>query len=127
MWKWADATYNEETPAEPPPPPVIPEGDCVDVITAPVNSSSLKMQARWDWSDHPNAGEWGSEIQVYRHRRAYVPLEAEDPFNTGYPVIVTRNKVRGRGRSLHLKFTGEEGKDAHLLGYGIRYAVSGRV
>jgi hypothetical protein len=125
--QWADATFVEDPSEGPDVPEPTPEGTCFDFITNPVNESSLKMQARWDWSDHINAGEWGSETQVYRHRRAYVPLELEDSFNTGYPVIVTRNKVRGRGRSLHLKFTGEEGKDAHLLGYGIRYAVSGRV
>jgi hypothetical protein len=94
---------------------------------APENESSLKMQARWDWSDHVNAGEWGSEIEVYRHVRAYVPSSAADPFNSGYPVVVTRNKVRGRGRSLHLKFTASAGKDAHLLGYAVQYQVGGKV
>lgn len=96
-------------------------------LLAPVNESSLKVQARWDWADHANAGEWGTEIQAYRHNRAYVPASAADPFNTGYPVVVTRNKLRGRGRALNLKFSTDEGKDAHLLGYAVRYKVSGRV
>lgn len=94
---------------------------------APVNESSLKMQARWDWSDHANAGEWGTETEVYRHVRAYVPSGTGDPFNSGYPVVVTRNKVRGRGRSLHLRFTGATAKDAHLLGYGVHYIIGGKV
>ena len=99
-----------------------------DAMTlAPINESSLSMQARWDWSDHINAGEWGQEIEVYRHVRAYVPSDTTDPFNSGYPVVVTRNKVRGRGRSLHLKFTGATGKDAHLLGYAVQYQVGGKI
>lgn len=94
---------------------------------APINESSLKMQARWDWSDHVNAGEFGQETEVYRHVRPYVPSGVGDPFNSGYPVVVTRNKVRGRGRSLHLKFTSAPAKDAHLLGYAVQYQISGDV
>jgi hypothetical protein len=99
-----------------------------DAVTlAPVNESSLTMQARWDWTDHTNAGKWSTAQEVYRHVRAYVPSDTSDPFNSGYPVVVTRNKVRGNGRSLHLKFTGAEGYDAHLLGYGVQYKVGNRV
>lgn len=92
-----------------------------------VNPGSLLMQARWDWADNIVAGEWGSSQQVYRHARPYTPTDSSDNFDTGYPVIVTRNKVRGRGRSLNLKFTAEEAKDAHLLGYAVRYKISGRI
>lgn len=93
----------------------------------PVNPSSLTMQARWNWSDNANANEWGTATQVYRHVRQYTPPDSSDTFNSGYPVVVTRNKVRGRGRSLHLKFTGADTYDAHLLGYAIRYKIGGRI
>lgn len=98
-----------------------------ELTLAPINESSLTMQARWDWSDHINSGEWGTATEVYRHVRAYVPSDTNDPFNSGYPVVVTRNKVRGRGRSLHLKFTSSAGKDAHLLGYSVQYQIGGKV
>ena len=93
----------------------------------PENESSIMMQSRWDWSDNVNSGEYGQAYQVYRHTRAYTPASAADTFDTGYPVIVTRNKVRGRGRGLYLRFYGEAGKDFHLLGYGVLHKVNRRV
>lgn len=88
---------------------------------SPIRPGSLTMQARWNWADHTNAGKWGTSQQVYRHRRLYVPSEVDpaNDFNTGEPIIVTRNKVRGRGRSLHLLFSSTAGMDAHIVGWAI--------
>lgn len=91
-----------------------------------VNESSILMRARWDWTDNVYTGKWGSEQQVHRRSRPFVPMYSSG-WDDGYPVVVTRNKVRGRGRALQLVFRSEEGHDAHLLGYAIRYAVTGRV
>ena len=91
-----------------------------------VGESALKMQARWDWSDHINSGEFGSEIECYRRTRQYLPPDANDAFNDGYPLVVARHKLRGKGRSLHLKFTAQPAKDAHLYGYSLQYRPSGR-
>lgn len=93
----------------------------------PVNDSSILMEARWDWADNATANKWSSPQQTYRHARQYIPTGASDPFETGEVVIVTKNKIRGRGRSLHLRFTGEEGKDFQLLGWSIQYAGTTRV
>lgn len=90
------------------------------------NMSSILMRARWDWTDNISTGKWGSEQQVHRRTRPYVP-EYSTGWDDGYPVVVTRNKVRGRGRALQLAFRTEDGHDAHLLGYAVRYAVTGRV
>jgi hypothetical protein len=92
----------------------------------PINEGSIKMQSRWDWADNPRTGEWGTSQQVYRLNRPFVP-ERQSTFESGYPILVTRNKVRGRGRAIQLFFSSDYGKDAHLAGYAIRYAVSGRV
>ncbi len=90
----------------------------------PVNESSLTLQARWDWTDNANSGKIGTAQQIYRHRRRYQPVDVNDTFDDGEPVVVARNKVRGRGRALNLKFTGEAGKDAHLLGWTIQYVAT---
>jgi hypothetical protein len=79
--------------------------------------SSCYMQARWNWSDHANSGKFSDAKQVYRFRREYAPGASGDPFDNGEPVVVTRNKVRGCGKTLHLKFYTESGKDTHLLGW----------
>jgi hypothetical protein len=91
-----------------------------------LNESSILMRARWDWTDNIATGKWGTEQQVHRRTRPYVPPTLSG-WDDGYPVVVTRNKVRGRGRALQLAFRSEPEKDAHLLGYAIRYAVTGRV
>jgi len=91
------------------------------------NPSSCTMQARWDWTDSSNANKFGTAQQVYKHRRVYTPTQAGDAFDNGEPVVVVRSKVRGRGRALNLKFTGEEGKDCHLLGWAIHYEGDNKV
>ena len=79
--------------------------------------SSLYMQARWNWADHANSGKFSDAKQVYRFKREYAPGISGDPFNNGEPVVVTRNKVRGTGKVIHLRFYTEAGKDSHLLGW----------
>jgi len=102
----------------------------------PVNESSTLMSAYWDWTDDPITGKGGAtypdttakasgQQQVYRHTRQFVPSGVNDV--DGYPVVVTRNKVRGRGRSLQLRFDGAEDKDSHILGFQTNYKVTRRV
>ncbi|TXH50847.1 MAG: hypothetical protein E6Q97_19585 [Desulfurellales bacterium] len=88
----------------------------------PVRESSTKLQARWDWADLSVAGKWGQEQETYRHSRLYVPSNpATDTFDDGVPMIVTKNMLRGVGRSLHLKFRAGAGKDSWLAGWQILY------
>jgi len=91
-----------------------------------VNESSCLMSARWDWSDNEISGKVATAHQVYRHVRAFQPAGA-GPYEDGYPVVVTRNKVRGRGRALQLRFEGEPEKDTHILGYSTNYKIERRV
>jgi len=111
-----------------------------------VNESSTLMTALWDWTElkqwdvpsapvaqetfdgtsgnHGVSGKIGSRNEVYRHVRGFVPLAADDV--DGYPVVVTRNKVRGRGRVLQLRFEGAATKDSHIIGWATNYKVSVR-
>ena len=89
----------------------------------PVNESWLEMTTKWNWSDHTKSGKESEPIQIYKHRRLYTPVDVNDDFDNGQPVLVNRNKVRGRGRALNLYFysDGTEEKPAHLLGWAIQY------
>ena len=90
----------------------------------PINESSTYMQSRWEWADASSAGKWGAAQQVYRHRRLYTPADATDTFNDGTPLVVTKNLVRGRGRSLHLKFySSDSTKDSWLMGWHTTYNI----
>lgn len=79
--------------------------------------SSCKVQAQWNWADSANSGKWGSEFQAYKLLRNYIPSGAGDTFDYGDKVIVTKNKLRGSGRTLSLYIKSETGKDMKLLGW----------
>ena len=104
------------------------------VYTA-VNPSSTLMSGLWDWardtddatggdSDEATTNKVTATQEVYRHVRAFAPSATTDL--DGYPVVVTRNKLRGRGRVLQLKFEGATDKDSHILGFTINYKISRR-
>lgn len=83
----------------------------------PVNGSACYLQARWDFTDDTVANKWSQEQQVYRHLRPYIVNAYTDPFNDGYPVIITKNKVRGRGKAVQLKLTAHPDKDMQIVGW----------
>ena len=83
------------------------------------NPSSCFLQTRWDWSDSSTSGKWSTTIQAYRLNRNYIPDDVNDPFDYGFSVVSTKNKVRGKGRSLGFYIASEAGKDMHLLGWSV--------
>jgi hypothetical protein len=83
----------------------------------PIRPSSTLMRSRWEWADNASASRWGREQEVYRHSRTYVPEDASDTFDDGVPVVVTKNKLRGKGRVLQLEFRAGEGKDSFISGW----------
>ena len=91
----------------------------------PVNESSNLLTAYWDWTDDSVSGKIGTQHETYRHTRGFVPSGTTDV--DGYPVVTTRNKLRGRGRVLQLRFDGAATKDSHILGFTVNYKVSRRI
>jgi len=88
------------------------------------NQSSCLVQAQWNWTDSANSGRWGTEFQAYRLLRNYIPANASDSFDYGEKLIITKNKLRGSGKTLSLYIKSEEGKDMKLQGWGIPVTVS---
>lgn len=82
----------------------------------PLNESSCLMQSRWDFTDSAYAGKWQDPVQVYKQRRLFL-ADAGDPFDDGYPLVISRNKLRGRGKAVQFKFASEEGKDMQIVGW----------
>ena len=87
-----------------------------DSSANPVNPSGCLMQTRWDFTDNSYAGKWQDEVQVYRQLRPYF-ASPSTTFDDGYPLVITRNKLRGRGKAVQMKFTSETGKDMQLVGW----------
>ena len=88
-----------------------------DVDYNVVGSSSCLVQTSWDWSNHINSGKEGREFQAYRFRRHYMPTDNTDGFDNGYETVVTKNKVRGRGKALSVSIKTEPLLDCKLIGW----------
>jgi hypothetical protein len=86
----------------------------VDEITH-LNPSSCIMSAFWDLKATANSSQ-----EVYRFRLPVVanPLDLTE-FNYPYDSVVSRNRIRGRGRNLKLRFESSPGKDFQLQGYEV--------
>lgn len=82
----------------------------------PIRPSSIFVSAYWDFSTTPSS----ATQQAYRYKTTPI-VDPGDLSDFGYPdtVITTRLKVRGRGRSMRMRFESEQGKDFVLLGYGV--------
>jgi hypothetical protein len=88
-----------------------------DVDYNPINESSCTLVSKWDFTDSSNANKWSSGQEVYRHRRMFIPNSTS--FDDGYPLVVTKNKVRGRGNALQLRFTADAEKDMRIAGWSV--------
>lgn len=110
-----------------------------------IRPSGCFMQAKWEWSDSSNSGKFSPAAQVYRFKRRineiildgsdivldgvsqlftnniYTPSSGTD-FDSGFPITITKNKVRGSGKALRLRFESETGKDFDLLGWAINFS-----
>lgn len=85
--------------------------------------SSCFFQIRWDWASSNRSNKWSSKIQAYRHTRIPMFDEGDLAFDTGFPIVVTKNKARGSGKSIQFRFESDEiGKDFDLLGWAVPYS-----
>lgn len=87
-----------------------------------LNRSSCIVQAQWEWNDSAFNGRWGNEFQAYRYRMNMDAASLSETY--AYSVISTRNKLRGKGKALSLKFRTEPYKDLQLLGWNIEVRVA---
>jgi hypothetical protein len=86
---------------------------------SPDYPSDCTLQVKWDWANSSNSNKWTSPVQLYRPGRTLF-----DTADTGFSMVVTKNKVRGNGKAIQFRFgTSEAGKNFDLAGWAI--AVSG--
>lgn len=94
-----------------------------DFSVSPVGESSMHVTCFWDFKKLPSS----IPQQVYKRQQPIIASESDlDNFNSPASVISSRIKVRGRGKSLSLKFESERGKDFIYLGHGLITDASSR-
>lgn len=92
----------------------------IDALGEPDYPSSILMTTRWDFTDNSFPGKWSDQYEVYRQPRPYFinfPAAQDD----GYPLVISKNKIRGRGKALQIKFESNEDKDMHIYGWSIGF------
>lgn len=91
----------------------------VDSENIPTGQSGCLMSSQWGWANSPNSNKWGRPQQVYRYARGYLVNSTSDPYDTGFELITTKNKLRGMGKAVSLYFETEPLKDCHIAGWNI--------
>lgn len=86
---------------------------------SPLKQSGCLMRFRWDWSNSINSNKWSSPQQVYRYARPYLPVDISDPYDNGFKLITTKNKIRGRGKAFSMYLETEPLKDCKVVGWNI--------
>jgi hypothetical protein len=90
------------------------DGDLV-----PNNPSSCFLRSMWNWADSAKSGQWGNLFQAYRYRRPLFITGPTDLYDNGFETVVTKNKLRGRGRALSLYIETEPYKNCVILGWNL--------
>ena len=80
-----------------------------------INPSSCLMSVSWNLSKSHSTPR-----EIYKLKDVPV-VDPNDLSSINYPTdtVVTKSKVRGRGRSMKLRFESVAGKDFHLVGYEV--------
>jgi hypothetical protein len=85
-----------------------------------IGASSCYMTIKWDWSDDPISNKWTDPIQIYKPGPRFLPLSGTGELNTGSPVVITKNKVRGNGKAIQFRYgTDERARNFDLHGWSI--------
>jgi hypothetical protein len=92
----------------------------------PTNPSSCLAQVAWDWTDSAASNLWGREFQIYKYHRMYFPVDVNDNYDTGHKTVITKTRLRGRGRVLSLMLRTEPFKDCKVLGWSLLWNVNRR-
>jgi len=81
-----------------------------------LSPSSCYFRAKWDWTNTSDANKWSTRRQIYSLQREFDSGIITDEL-PGETVIVSREKVKGRGHAVQYRFESESGKDFNIYGW----------
>jgi hypothetical protein len=90
-----------------------------DANFTPDKQSSCLVRAQWDFSNSAAGGNWGREFEAYKLPRHLMTDTADVPFDDGQYIITTKNKLRGRGRSVAVHMRTQPGKQCKIVGWNL--------
>lgn len=89
----------------------------IDANGNSINDSACKLQVRWDFTSSAVANKWSTEEEIYRHRRYFIHDVPSTTYEDGYPLVISKSKVRGRGKAVQFKFSAEPEYDMQIVGW----------
>lgn len=92
--------------------------DALDSGFELANQSGCFTRVMWDFASSISSKKFSPLFQVYRLKRAYIPA-TPGPYDNGFELMTSRNKLRGRGRALSIYMETEAGKDCRLVGWNL--------
>lgn len=91
----------------------------VDANFIPINQSGCFVRSQWDFAVNSNSNKFSPLWQAYRYRKAYIATSVSDPFDTGFEIITSKTKLRGRGKAFSLYMETEPQKDCKIVGWNL--------
>lgn len=85
----------------------------------PDNQSSCLMRFRWEWSDTSNSHKWSRIQESYRYRLPRFIEGPSDDYDTGFELVSTKNKIRGRGKAFCMYLETSPNKDCKIVGWNL--------
>lgn len=89
------------------------------------NDSSCMVSHQFQWSNDAGSNQWTTPMQYYKLKNPYYP--GGGSIAEGHYVVETKNKVRGSGKVLSIKFATEPGKHCVIYGWSVTFGVNGNV
>lgn len=83
------------------------------------NANSCLMTAKWDYANESLTGLYSDSREIYRYNTLRLANGSGAADGYGFEIIETRNKVRGSGKAIVLRFESSTGKDFDLLGWAL--------
>jgi hypothetical protein len=85
----------------------------------PDRQSSCFMRCQWDFANTINSKKWTELVQVYRYRRPLFITGLDDEYDNGFETVISKSKVRGRGKAFSFYLETEPRKDCRIIGWSI--------
>lgn len=85
----------------------------------PKDESSCQVQVQWEWANSAASNRWGNAFEAYRYRRQYIPAGVGDSYDSGFELITTKNRLRGKGRVFSFKMSSSPQKDMRVVGWSM--------
>lgn len=86
--------------------------------------SGCLARSQWDFADSIISNRWSTPTQVFRRARTRGDDGSGD-FYTGHEYLVSKSKMRGRGKVFSLYLESEEFKDCNLVGWNLEITTNG--